>query len=106
MEGRTAMKFAVVGAGAIGAFIGAMLSKSGADVTLIARGAHLRAMRERGVRVRGSLGEFVAHPAATDGPSSIGAVHVALLTLKAHSLVEMAPRLTPLLGPETCIVSA
>jgi 2-dehydropantoate 2-reductase len=100
------MRFAVVGAGAIGAFVGAMLNKSGEDVTLIARGAHLRAMRKLGVRVRGSLGEFEAHPAATNNPASIGAVDVVLLTLKAHSLTEMAPRLAPLLGPETCIVSA
>ncbi|HEX2489897.1 MAG TPA: 2-dehydropantoate 2-reductase N-terminal domain-containing protein, partial [Blastocatellia bacterium] len=100
------MRFAVVGAGAIGAFVGAMLAKSGEDVTLIARGTHLRAMRERGVRVRGSLGEFEARPAVTDDPASIGAVDVALLTLKAHSLIEMAPLLSPLLGPETCLVSA
>ncbi len=65
------MKFAVVGAGAIGAFAGAMLSRSGDDVTLIARGAHLKAMQENGVRVRGSLGEFTARPAATDDPSRV-----------------------------------
>src|SRR5499426_549229 len=100
------MRIAVVGAGAIGAFVGAMLAKAGVDVTLIARGTHLRAMRERGVRVRGSIGAFVAHPAVTDDPASIGAVDVVLLTLKAHSLVEMAPRLAPLLGTETCVVSA
>src|SRR6266540_2308079 len=57
-------------------------------------------------RVRGSLGEFEARPAVTDDPASIGAVDVALLTLKAHSLIEMAPRLSPLLGPDTCVVSA
>src|SRR5215468_8788787 len=106
IQGKIAMKLAVVGAGAIGAFVGAMLAKSGADVTLIARGAHLRAMQERGMRVRGSLGEFEARPVVTDDPASIGAVDVALLTLKAHSLIEMAPRLSPLLGPETCVVSA
>jgi 2-dehydropantoate 2-reductase len=100
------MRFAVVGAGAIGAFAGAMLARSGEDVTLIARGAHLRAMQERGVRVHGSLGEFEAWPAATDDPASVGAVDVVLLTLKAHSVTEMAPRLAPLLGPETCVVSA
>jgi 2-dehydropantoate 2-reductase len=100
------MRFAVVGAGAIGAFVGAMLTRSGEDVTLLARGAHLRAMQERGVRVRGSLGEFEARPAATDDPGSVAAVDVVLLTLKAHSLTGMAPRLAPLLGPETCIVSA
>ena len=100
------MRFAIVGAGAIGAFAGAMLARSGEDVTLIARGAHLRAMQERGVRVRGSLGEFEAHPAATDDPSSVGPVDVVLLTLKAHSMTEMVPRLEPLVGPETCVVSA
>ncbi len=74
------MKFAVVGAGAIGAFAGAMLAKAGEDVTLIARGAHLRAMQERGVRVRGSFGEFEARPAATDDPAGVGPVDVVLLT--------------------------
>jgi len=83
-----------------------MLARSGEDVTLIARGAHLRAMQERGVRVRGSLGEFEARPAATDDPSSVGPVDVVLLTLKAHSLTEMAPRLAPLIATETCVVSA
>jgi 2-dehydropantoate 2-reductase len=100
------MRFAIVGAGAIGAFAGAMLAKSGEDVTLIARGAHLRAMQERGVLVRGSLGEFEARPLATDDPAAVGPVDVVLLTLKAHSLTDMAPRLAPLIGPETCVVSA
>ena len=99
------MKFAVVGAGAIGAFAGAMLSRSGDDVTLIARGAHLEAMRERGVLVRGSLGEFTARPAVTDDPASVGRVDTVLLTLKAHSLTEMATRLGPLIGPDTSVVS-
>jgi 2-dehydropantoate 2-reductase len=100
------MRFAIVGAGAIGAFAGAMLARSGEDVTLIARGPHLRAMQEHGVRVRGSLGEFEARPAATDDPSTVGSVDVVLLTLKAHSLTDMIPRLTPLIGPHTCVVSA
>ena len=100
------MKFAIVGAGAIGAFVGAMLSKSGEDVTLIARGPHLRAMQERGVRIRGEIGEFEAHPIATDDPATVGPVDVVLLTLKAHSLTAMAPRLAPLIGPETTVVSA
>lgn len=99
------MRFAIVGAGAIGAFVGAMLAKSGEDVTLMARGPHLRAMQEHGVRVRGEMGEFEAHPAATDDPTTIGEVDVVLLTLKAHSLPAMAPRLAPLIGPQTCVVS-
>src|SRR5438128_6829855 len=100
------MKFAIVGAGAIGAFLGAMLARAGEDVTLIARGPHRRAMQEHGVRVRGEIGEFEAHPAATDDPAGVGAVDVVLLTLKAHSLTAMAPRLAPLIGPETSVVSA
>jgi 2-dehydropantoate 2-reductase len=100
------MKFAIVGAGAIGAFAGAMLARAGEEVTLIARGPHLRAMQEHGVRVRGSLGDFTAHPAATADPAEVGPVDVVLLTLKAHSLTAMAPRLAPLIGPETCVVSA
>ena len=86
--------------------MGAMLARSGEDVTLIARGAHLRAMQQRGVRVRGEIGEFEAHPAATDDPGSVGEVDVVLLTLKAHSLPAMAPRLAPLIGPQTSVVSA
>jgi 2-dehydropantoate 2-reductase len=100
------MKFAIVGAGAIGAFVGAMLAKSGEDVTLIARGPHLRAMQQHGVRVRGEIGEFEAHPAATDDPANVGEVDVVLLTLKAHSLPAMAPRLAPLIGQQTSVVSA
>src|ERR1043165_2237254 len=100
------MKFAIVGAWAIGAFVGAMLAKSGEDVTLIARGPHLHAMQQHGVRVRGEIGEFEAHPAATDDTATIGEVDVVLLTLKAHSLPAMAPRLAPLIGPQTSVVSA
>jgi len=100
------MKFAIVGAGAIGAFAGAMLARSGEDVTLIARGPHLRAMQRHGVRVRGEIGDFAAHPRATDDPATVGPVDVVLLTLKAHSLTAMAPRLAPLMGPDTCVVSA
>src|SRR5262245_48950053 len=98
------MRFAIVGAGAIGAFVGASRARSGEDVTLIARGAHLKAMQDRGVRVRGSLGELQATPAASDDPSTVGPVDVVLLTLKAHSLTAMAPRLSPLIGADTTIV--
>jgi 2-dehydropantoate 2-reductase len=99
------MRFAVVGAGAIGAFVGAMLAKAGEDVILVARGPHLRAMQERGVRVRGAIGEFEAHAKATDDPAEVGTVDVVLLTLKAHSLTAMAPRLAPLLGTNTLVIS-
>jgi 2-dehydropantoate 2-reductase len=100
------MKFAIVGAGAIGAFLGAMLARAGEDVALIARGPHLRAMQERGVRVRGEIGDFQVDAKATDDPTDVGEVDVILLTLKAHSLPAMAPRLGPLIGPQTSVVSA
>lgn len=100
------MRFAVVGAGAIGAFVGAMLARSGEDVTLIARGPHLRAIREHGVRVRGAIGDFDFRVPATDEIESVGTVDAILLTLKAHSLTDIAPRLAPLMGPETSIISA
>lgn len=99
------MRFAVVGAGAIGAFVGAMLARTGEDVTLIARGPHLRAIKERGVRVRGAIGDFDARVPATDRVESVGKVDVVLLTLKAHSLTEMAPRLEPIIGPDTSVIS-
>ena len=66
------MKFAIAGAGAIGGFVGAMLARSGEDVTLIARGAHLRAIREHGVRVRGAIGDFEVQLPATDDVESVG----------------------------------
>ena len=100
------MRFAVVGAGAIGAYLGARLSLSGRDVSLIARGPHLRAMQTRGVRVRSPEGDFEARPTATDDYEEVGAVDFVFLTVKAHSLPEVAPRLGPLLGPETAVVSA
>ena len=99
------MKFAIVGAGAIGAFVGAMLKRSGQDVALIARGPHLRALQQHGLRICGESGEFVTHPIATDDPAVVGPVDVVLVTLKAHSLTSMAPRLAPLMGPQTSVVS-
>jgi len=100
------MRFAVAGAGAIGGLVGAMLARSGEDVTLIARGLHLRAIRERGLRVRGAIGDFEVPLPATDDIESVGKVDVLLLTLKAHSITEMAPRLARLIGPDTAVVSA
>ncbi len=100
------MKIAIVGAGAIGAFLGAKLALSGVDVYLIARGPHLKEMQANGVRVRSPEGDFEAHPTATDDYESIGPVDYVFLTVKAHSLTAIAPSIGPLLGPETAVVSA
>ena len=100
------MRFAIVGAGAIGAFVGAMLARAGEDVTLIARGAHLRAMQEHGVRVRGAIGDFQVNARATDDPQTVGEVDVVILTLKTHSVPAMVTSLRPMLGPNTSVLTA
>jgi 2-dehydropantoate 2-reductase len=100
------MKFAIVGAGAIGAFLGAILARSGEDITLIARGPHLRAMQERGLHIRGEIGEFQVNVKATDDLRSIGDADVIVITLKAQSLPAMAPDLAPLIGERTSIITA
>jgi 2-dehydropantoate 2-reductase len=100
------VKIAIVGAGAIGAFLGAKLALSGVDVYLIARGPHLKEMQANGVRVRSPEGDFEAHPTATDDYESIGPVDYVFLTVKAHSLTAIAPGIAPLLGPDTAVVSA
>ena len=100
------MKFCIVGAGATGGFLGARLARAGEDVTLVARGPHLAAMRERGVEVRSPDGDFAAHPTATDDLAVVGSADAVFLTVKAHSLPEIAPSLVPLLGPQTAVVTA
>lgn len=100
------MKFVILGAGATGGFLGARLARAGEDVTLIARGPHLAAMRERGVTVRGVEDEFVAHPVCTDDWSVIRDADVVFLTLKAHAITGIAPRLSEVLGPETAVATA
>ena len=96
----------MVGAGAIGAYLGARLSSSGNDVFLIARGPHLRAMQARGVHVRSPEGDFTARPVSTDDYDQVGEVDFVFLTVKAHSLPEVVPRLGPLIGSNTAVVSA
>ena len=100
------MRFAVLGAGAIGAYVGAALARGGSDVTLIARGAHLEAMRRRGVRVISPRGDFEARPAATDDFDALGEADVAFIALKAYSLPALAERIGAALGPHTVVIPA
>ena len=100
------MRFAIYGAGAIGAFLGAKLAVAGEDVALIARGPHLRAMQASGVRVRSPEGDFEAHPLATDDPADVGEVDYLVLAVKAHGLAAIAPSLHRLIGSHTTVVSA
>lgn len=99
------MKFLVAGAGAIGAYIGARMAAAGFDVTLFARGPHLLAMQEHGVRVKSREGDFAARPTIAASLEEVGPVDVVFLGVKAHSLPQLAPHLKPVLGPDTTIVS-
>jgi len=99
------MKIVIAGAGAIGGYIGAKLAKAGADVTLFARGPHLEAMRECGLRVEGAEESFEVRPPVTGSLDAIGTADVVFLGVKAHSLTDLAPRLTPLFHDDTVVVS-
>ena len=99
------MRFLIAGAGAIGGYIGALLARSGQDVTLFARGAHLRAMTENGLRVVSDDGDFEVHPKVIGSLGDAGPFDVIILGVKAHGLTQLAPSLTPLIGPDTTVVS-
>ena len=99
------MRIVIAGAGAIGGYIGAKLAQAGADVVLFARGPHLRAMQERGLRVVSADGDFVVRPQVSDNLAAIGRADVVFLGVKAHSLTGMAPSLRSLFGPDTVVVS-
>src|ERR1700731_4203006 len=99
------MRFLIAGAGAIGAYIGARMAQAGFDVTLFARGPHLRAMQERGVQVKSREGDFVARPTIAGSLAEVGTMDVIFLGVKAHGLPQLAPQLKPVLGPDTTVVS-
>ena len=100
------MKICVYGAGAIGGYFGARLARCGHDVTLIARGPHLEAMRKNGLRLISADDDFTVHPMCTDEPAEAGPQDYVIVTLKAHSVPAVAERMKPLLGPDTAVVPA
>ena len=102
-----AVKIAVFGAGAIGGWLAARLALAGEDVTVIARGEKLEAIRRSGLRLIGADGEEeTARPACVGDPAEAGAQDCVILAVKAHAAPAVAPRLAPLLGPETAVVPA
>ena len=102
-----AMKICIFGAGAIGGLMGAKLAAKGdVDVTFIARGPHLAAMRENGVKLISEGAEQIIHPRCVESAEEAGPQDYVLVTLKAHSLPSAAKQMQPLLGPDTAIVSA
>src|ERR1700733_9030437 len=98
------MKIAIVGAGAIGTFIGACLARGGTETHLLARGAHLAAMRRDGVRVVSEKESWCERLPCTDDPEDIGPVDVAILGLKANAYASAGRLLTPLLSESTAVV--
>jgi 2-dehydropantoate 2-reductase len=99
------MRLAVVGAGAIGGYVGACLARGGCEVTLIARRAHLEAIQDHGIRVFGADDEFLVHPRATDDIGAVTDADVVFLGLKAYSLPEVADALHRALRPGVPVIA-
>lgn len=100
------MRFAILGSGAVGGFYGARLARAGHDVTFIARGAHLAAIRERGLAVRSpSLGDFTVRAPAEEDTSRVGLVDVVVLTVKAYDNPGALPLVAPMVGADTSVLT-
>ena len=100
------MRIAIYGAGAIGGYLGALLSRSGEDVALIARGPHLAAIKANGLTLEINDERIVTQPAATDDPSKLGEQDYVIISLKAHSAPSIVDAMQPLLGANTAVVTA
>ncbi len=98
------MKFLIAGAGAIGGYIGARMALAGEDVTLFARGPHLAAMQQHGLRVISPTGDFEVHPKVIGDLSDADGADVIFLGVKAHGLTQLAPHLKPLIHEDTVVV--
>ncbi len=99
------MKIAVYGAGGVGGYYGAVLARAGYEVSLVARGDHLAAIRQNGLCVLSPDGDFTVHPAAaTDDPTEIGAVDAVIVAVKSPHLAAVRDGIAPLLGPDTLVV--
>jgi 2-dehydropantoate 2-reductase len=98
-------RVAVLGAGAVGSYLGSRLARAGADVHLIARGAHLDALRASGLTLITSEGSETLSMPATEDPASIGPVDLVLFGVKSYDTEAAAARLDPLIGPETAVMS-
>jgi 2-dehydropantoate 2-reductase len=99
------MRICIYGAGAIGGWLGLELSRAGEDVTLIARGAHLNAMQQHGIKVLIDGEERVAHPRCVEDPRDAGPQDYVIVTLKAHSFVGVADQMQPLFHEDTAVVT-
>ena len=99
------MKICIFGAGAIGGYMGAKLAAAGADVSLVARGPHLKAMQENGLRLIEETGISTVKVTASDKASDLGPQDYVIVTLKAHSVPSVVPHMQPLISDHTTVVS-
>ncbi|MBA2779977.1 2-dehydropantoate 2-reductase [Billgrantia kenyensis] len=99
------MKFAIMGSGGVGGYFGARLAEAGEDVTFIARGQHLAAMQQQGLRVSSIKGDVVLNPVkATDDPATLGEMDCVIVAVKAWQVREAAEAIRPLVGPGTMVL--
>ena len=100
------MRIVVMGSGGTGGYFGGLLARAGEEVTFIARGAHLEAIRKNGLAIKSVLaGDFTIQATATDNPSDIGPVDFVLFCVKAYDNAVAAEQIRPLIGPETIVLS-
>ncbi len=99
------MRIAIVGSGGVGGYFGARLAEGGADVTFIARGAHLAAMRAHGLRIHSPLGDLhLPTVSATDNPTTVGSVDVVFFAVKLYDSQTASALVPPLVGPDTVVI--
>ncbi|HEX9366953.1 MAG TPA: ketopantoate reductase family protein [Vicinamibacterales bacterium] len=100
------MRIAILGSGAVGGYYGARLARAGHDVTFIARGAHLAAIRARGLEIKSpALGDFVARGRAEDDTSKVGPVDLVLFAVKTYDNPTALPLIGPMLGDSTVVLT-
>lgn len=100
------MKICIYGAGAVGGFIGAKLAHAGYEISAVARGATLRALREHGLRLLSGGVLLTEKVRAVDDPAGLGAQDLVIVAVKATALVEVAQKIAPLIGPDTIVMTA
>lgn len=105
MDAEPKLKVAVMGAGAVGGLLGGLLARAGVPVTLIVRGEHLRAIQERGLRVRGPVGDFTVRVPATDDTGQIDPVDLILFAVKTYQNREVLPLVEPLMDGGTSVLT-
>jgi 2-dehydropantoate 2-reductase len=100
------MRIAIMGTGGVGGYYGGLLARTGQDVTFIARGAHLAAIRDKGLQIKSVLGDFRVSPAsATDKPGEVGVVDLVFFSTKTYHTEEAAQLIKPMIGRDTAVIS-